>query len=153
MIEIKLTKNKVAVVDDCDSHLINYRWHIQSKGYARHTTWNQGKVGVAYLHHAIVGFPLNGLQIDHINGDALDNRRLNLRIVTRRQNQQNLSVHRNGKLPGIRWDNDRKKWRCHISINNKNKYLGDFQTAQEAHERYLKECGTVNKKQIAVACP
>lgn len=76
-------------------------------------------------------------QVDHINGDRLDNRRCNLRIVTQRQNQQNQKKHRNGKLVGCSYNKTRKKWQAHIQIKGKQKNLGLFATELEAHEVYI----------------
>lgn len=73
--------------------------------------------------------------IDHINGDRKDNRIDNLRLVTSRQNQQNRSIHRSGRLPGASPMRN-GKWQSRIGIKGKTKYLGVFNTAVEAHCAY-----------------
>ena len=69
--------------------------------------------------------------IDHINNNSLDNRIENLRILTAQQNQFNT------KAKGYCWSNKNKKWRAQIMINYKNKFLGHFETKEEAHQAYL----------------
>ena len=81
-----------------------------------------------------MGKPLYKMEIDHINGDKLDNRRTNLRIVTPRQNQQNKKIHINGHLPGTH--QHKGKWQARIWINKKSNYLGTFSTPQEASAVY-----------------
>jgi hypothetical protein len=77
------------------------------------------------------------LSIDHENGVRNDNRLVNLRLGTTRENSQNLECHRNGQLVGATWYKRYEKWQAQIRINGKRKYLGLFQTELEAHEAYL----------------
>ena len=71
--------------------------------------------------------------IDHVNGNPLNNRIENLRIVT---NQQNNFNRKSSK--GYRWHKQNKKWLSQIKINGKNKHLGCFESEEEAREAYLK---------------
>ena len=75
-----------------------------------------------------------GYCTDHINGVKNDNRIENLRIVTFRQNSQNLAKHRNGKLLGTSFRNGH--YRSQIRIDNKVVELGLFATEIEASEAY-----------------
>jgi len=68
-------------------------------------------------------------QIDHINGDRADNRLANLRLATRKQNQQNR------KARGIRFEKGR--WRADIKIGGKSIYLGRHDTTTEARAAYV----------------
>lgn len=79
--------------------------------------------------------------VDHINGNPKDNRWDNLRIVTQFVNQQNRHKVRKGaksKLIGANWCKARGVWRSAIRINGQRKELGSFQTAELAHEAYMK---------------
>lgn len=82
-------------------------------------------------------FPKN--EIDHINGIRDDNRIENLREVTHRQNQQNQKIHRQGHLVGVSYSKPHKKWKSQIAINGRRKFLGLFETKEQAHEVYMKE--------------
>lgn len=100
-----------------------FKWCLNSSGYA--ITTYQSKF--IFLHHFLIGYPLNGLEVDHINHNPLDNRKQNLRIVTRSQNSMN---RKNAK--GICWCKKSKKWMAHIEINQKPIYLGSFVKEQDA---------------------
>lgn len=81
-------------------------------------------------------WPVN--QIDHINGERTDNRIANLRQATNAENCQNVRAHSDGcGLIGVTWSKSKRKWVSGIGINGTRKYLGYFDTAQAAHERYL----------------
>ena len=81
-----------------------------------------------------------GLQIDHINGNRIDNRFENLRLVTQRENQQNRKVHRDGQLFGSSLDRRSGKYRAAIRINSNVIYLGLYNTEQQAHKAYKIAC-------------
>jgi len=77
----------------------------------------------------------DGLVVDHINCDGLDNRRANLRLATRQQNKCNSRPRLRGgtsRYKGVFWAKDRKKWRASVSFNGKTKYLGGFDNEIEA---------------------
>lgn len=83
MIEIPLNRGEKALIDDVDAHLVAYKWRVSRQGYAI------SSMGVM-LHQCVVGRPINGLVIDHINRNKLDNRRGNLRFATFRENRLNI---------------------------------------------------------------
>lgn len=147
MVEIPLTKGRVAIVDDCDSHLASYKWYSGPSGYAsRHfkiTPGRKGKRGMVFLHHAIIGRPLNKKEIDHINGDRLDCQRINLRIVSKRENTSNQKCHRGEKPKTSQYVGVHRfktckinPWAAQICINGKQKHIGLFQTEKEAFKAY-----------------
>lgn len=79
-------------------------------------------------------------QIDHINGDKLDNRILNLRTATNAQNKQNSRKARSDSksgLLGATWYTKGNKWRASIQVDGKKKHLGYFATAEEAHDVFI----------------
>jgi hypothetical protein len=92
-------------------------------------------------YHAIVYILHHGTiedvdaEIDHSNGNKLDNRIENLRLVTKRENQQNRESHREGRLVGCSYHKC-GKWLALIRINGKNIGLGLYNTEQEAHKVY-----------------
>lgn len=79
-------------------------------------------------------------EIDHIDGNRGNNRISNLREVSHRENCQNLRCHREGLLPGAQWDPVRKRYRARLRIKGKRIRLGNYITAQEAHEVYMRAC-------------
>jgi hypothetical protein len=70
-----------------------------------------------YLHRFLISAP-KGLEVDHINQNKLDNKKSNLRIVTRSENAMNMKTHNDSKSgrKGIYYDKKRKKWKAEISI-------------------------------------
>lgn len=81
-----------------------------------------------------------GIEIDHINGDATDNHITNLRLVTRGQNQWNAGI-RKDNTSGFKGVSETRSgaFSASISINGKVKYLGAFPTALEASEAYQRK--------------
>ena len=79
------------------------------------------------------------MEIDHINGDTLDNRPENLREATRSENEMNkLPGKRNSSgIKGVSWEKRRSKWRAQITVNGEYKYLGSFGTRDEAESAYI----------------
>jgi hypothetical protein len=80
------------------------------------------------------------MEIDHANGNRIDNSPSNLILGTARENQQNQHKHREGKLCGCDFRKDSQKWEARVRVNGKLKHLGLFATAQEAHQRYQQIC-------------
>lgn len=83
------------------------------------------------LHCFLLNKVNNDLDIDHINSDKLDNRKINLRFVTRSQNMMNVhncaSKHR-----GVYWSKSHNKWIAEIMINYRKKYLGVYIDLKDA---------------------
>lgn len=113
-------------VDAPDLPLVaKYRWYMKD-GYA--VTSIAGKR--IKMHHLIVGKPPAGKEVDHENKDRLDNRRANLRFLTRQQNAKNHSVGKGYRQRG-------KRWEAYIQADGKQTYLGTFDTEIQAEEAHL----------------
>jgi hypothetical protein len=135
MREISLSRGLIAQIDDTDSELVNrYAWFAEDyrgKFRARATGTK------IYMHRLIMGDPPDGHEIDHINGDALDNRRSNLRFCTRSQNAQN-----RGKRKGTTQSlykgitRNKKGWQARITVDGKRISLGLFKNELEAALAY-----------------
>jgi hypothetical protein len=82
-----------------------------------------------FLHYG--NLPNNS--IDHIDGNRTNNKIDNLRDVTNQQNQWNRTTAK-----GYTWTEKRSKFHAQIQINGKVKFLGRFNTEQEARNAYLK---------------
>lgn len=89
VIAIPLTQGKVSLIDEQDLPLVErYSWCAWPH---RNTTYAQSGIG---LLHALIMQTPKGMVTDHINGNGLDNRRKNLRVVTHRENLNNMHIHR-----------------------------------------------------------
>src|SRR2546423_13815911 len=93
---INLTKGKEALVDDeLFDYLNQWKWYCDGR-YAKREQGRKNRVRF-YMHHMIIGCPINKMVTDHINGNKLDNRRDNLRICTESTNNRNRPVQANSK--------------------------------------------------------
>lgn len=139
MKQIPLTKGKVAFVSDRD-----YTWLRQYKWQARRgtNTWyaRRGDGKHSYdMHREILGLKRgDGCQVDHRNLNGLDNRRLNLRLSTRRQNGYNRGQQANNTVgfKGVSYRKDRGKYQARIQHHSKAHHLGYFSTAKAAALAY-----------------
>src|SRR5688572_18483872 len=95
--ELSLSNSDQAALVDDDVHewASRYTWSLsigKFGGYVRRNTMGANRCQQShYLHREIMGAP-DGAQVDHKNRNPLDNRRSNLRLVDRSQNQQNTRI-------------------------------------------------------------
>jgi hypothetical protein len=143
---IPLTQGYTAVIDADDVPLVeSWNWHAHAGWrtvYAvRPAPCNaDGKRQTVFMHRAIMSAP-DGMEVDHIDGNGLDNRRsTNLRLATRSQNQHNQGISRanTSGFKGVTWSERHKKWRVLIAINSKLKHLGYFTEKNLAAAAYAK---------------
>lgn len=135
MRKIKLTNcDEYCLVDDEDYPLLNrVKWCKDDAGYVRN--------GHFRMHSLIMGFPRSTYIVDHINGNKLDNRKSNLRLVTYQQNSQNVTK-RKGKFTSefkgahLHKNNLAKPWESCITKNYKSFKLGHFENAHQAALMY-----------------
>ena len=98
-----------------------------------------GKRAKIWMHAVIAGTP-KGMETDHINGNGLDNRRRNLRIVSCRENHQNLHIVKTSKYPGVSWYKRGRKWRVFFNRNKTRLYLGSYSDEETAGIIYAMAC-------------
>ena len=147
MKQIPLTRGLFAVVDDDDYEKVaSVKWQASKDKRAERTVYypvhgyrENGKTRILPLTHFILS-PPKGMQVDHINGDTLDNRRENLRIVTPRENCQNLHIKKSSDYAGVHWSKSHHKWQTQIRVNNRSTHLGFYQTEEAAHDAYVNAC-------------
>lgn len=135
---INLTQGKKAMVDDEDFEELNKVKWCFSDGYAiRRYTNEQGSSVYTKMHRFIINTP-NKMDTDHINHNKLDNRKSNLRICTRTENQQNHKIQKNSTsgYKGVNYHKVNQVWRAQIRINRKHTHLGCFDTKEEAAIAY-----------------
>jgi len=162
MREIKLTQDKVALVDDEDFDRVSaLTWsaHLENKEYyyAVHSINCEGKKKQIRMHRFILNVSNPKIYVDHVNGDTLDNRKENLRLASNSENSRNLTRQRTN-ISGYRGvfkapdSYKTRPWKAGIKYNNKNKHLGYFATPEEAarvFDKAAKElfgefCGKLN---------
>lgn len=134
------TVRAYAIVDVADAEWVNqWRWHLAGGGYATRSEYVGGghhaKIQNFQLHRELLGLkrgdPMEG---DHINRDRLDCRRLNLRVLTRDANAQNRPSARgsSSSYRGVSWHKGNRKWSARVSVDGKDRHLGDFDSETEA---------------------
>jgi len=117
-------------------------WWLHTVGYAARTSpRSEGKRKCILAHRevvsVIIGRPLTTREeVDHINGDKLDNRRENLRIVTSKQNKEN---RHNCPYRGTTFCHRDKKWMAQVTNFGKKIHLGRFITRREAADAAAKK--------------
>ena len=136
---------KFAIIDECDAHLVaGIAWHVHldcMMWYATHTTPHDecGKQQKRRMHRVILGVTDPSVQVDHINGNGLDNRRCNLRIATNSENaanRKNLPQNKTSRYRGVTWHRGVGKWQAAIKVHGKNHYLGVFPSDVDAAIAY-----------------
>ena len=140
MREISLTQGKIALVDDTDFDWLNqWRWYANRLGgiyYVARNGSNPNRRKIL-MHRFILNVP-KGLEIDHRDGDGLNNRRTNLRICTHQENQHNQQPQKNrsSAFKGVHWCASARKWVSRIKVDGIEKYLGCFTNELEAARIY-----------------
>lgn len=143
MIEVPLTKGQIALIDDEDAaRVLQFKWEYMlnarsKRGYAKRKVKRNGKNHSVYLHRFLLNAP-PGIQVDHINGNGLDNQKSNLRLATHGQNQFNSRkrVDSQNKYKGIYHDNQRGTYVARLKAKGYDISLGGFKTAIEAARAY-----------------
>lgn len=131
-------KGSRILFDSADLELVSqYIWSENDQGYAQARPTDKS-LSPMTMHRLLLNFPAKA--VDHKNGNRLDNRRSNLRIVTPTQNVQNSGIRRDSTTgyKGVYFDKNRQKYRVKIVVNGKAKYLGQYRTAEEGGRAYDK---------------
>ena len=101
------------------------------------------------MHRFILNISDESIQIDHVNGNTLDNRKINLRIANSSENASNkmrLSPQNSSGYRGVVWDKETGKWMAQIYKDNKRKFLGRFDNKQEAAKAFDEAAKTMYGK-------
>lgn len=144
---VSLTKGYEAIIDAADVPLVEgYNWSAIVKTrrngtiravYAMRGSRSGGSSRSIYMHRIIAGTP-SDLEVDHRDGDGLNNRRANLRNDTAQQNRCNQRVNtaNTSGVKGVHYDAQTGKWRASIGAQGLTLRLGRFASLEEAASAY-----------------
>lgn len=136
-------KGADVLVDREDLFLLShFRWVVTrpdgKKPYVMTTDPTDGTRRTLYMHRLLTNAP-KGMEVDHINGDGLDNRRANLRLATRTENCRNRGKQVTGssRFVGVSWHKHRQRWWAYIWVGNGiRKSLGYHHDEESAARAY-----------------
>ena len=113
-----------------------YTWYLDKDGYVITYEANTGK---QIKFHRLIMNASEGMDIDHRFHKVNDNRKSQLREVTRSQNLMNRGIRKDNasSVTGVSWHKARNKWRAYITINGKTKHLGYFINKEDAIQSRL----------------
>jgi len=135
-VSIPLSQGKYALIDEEDLPLVEgHHWYAMRN---RNSFYALRKVGPScarrkiWMHRVIVNAKEDS-QVDHINGDGLDNRRANLRQCTNQENGWNRhNTWGTSQYLGVSWDSSRKRWAATVTKSGKTKRIGLFDNEEDA---------------------
>lgn len=145
VIKIKLPGDYTVLIDDADQMLVaGFAWRVQKITnselmYAR--AWHNRMLFL--MHRLILGAAPDD-QVDHWNGNGLDNQRHNLRIASYSQQRANQGKQRNrltnrpstSQYKGVCWDKSRSKWIASLGVRTNRRQLGRFASEEDAARAY-----------------
>lgn len=137
-VEVPLHGGAVALIDAADAAIVApYKWHHAKvgggRGYAKAII---ARRSVA-MHRLLLGHPAG--EVDHINRDSLDNRRVNLRIAARWQNVANTgkrNMRTTSRYKGVSYKAERRYWVAQLKTRGRAYTLSSFATEEEAARAY-----------------
>jgi hypothetical protein len=141
MSDIPLSNGYVAKVDDADCEwLSQFSWfgHLKPSGvvYAIRGLTVNGKRTTRKMHRDILGLEVGEGQVDHINGDGLDNRRSNLRMASIGQNASSKKRRRDNTSGFKGVSRNGSRWRAVVNTGGKRTHLGYFDSPEDAYAAY-----------------
>ena len=139
--EIKLSQNLFAIIDKEDFEFLNkWKWHAfrkdkNSSYYAIRTDYSNGKKSIR-MHRLLFEKynQIDVIEVDHIDGNGLNNTKQNLRHCNRSENCMNRKPFGLIKLKGV--DKKQGLFRARITVNKKTIFLGYFETKEMAADAY-----------------
>ena len=151
MITLDLRSGHQIFLDDDDWQLLRYTWHVVSTSKSSRTVYAQthiSRTSTEYLHRMVVGATNgDGVLVDHINFNGLDNRKSNLRLATASQSiahQRSKRTYADTDMPKYKGvfksgSTGNKKWTARIRVSGGQRIsLGCFVTPEEAALEYDK---------------
>lgn len=130
------------IVDEEDVALFDaHSWQVRdliNRQYLHRATYNPetGKCSTIIFHRLILGITDRNVLVDHINGNTLDNRKVNLRPCNVSQNRINSKMNKNNTsgYRGVMWRKRAQKWEAVLMVSKKRLSLGLFTDPKKAYE-------------------
>lgn len=142
-LSVPLTGGKFALIDEVDWSIVSrHCWHVRNGRNTLYAVANEyipeTKGGRKIWMHRLITDAPDGIQVDHINRDGLDNRRCNLRLATPVENQRNRPGKKNGTsvYKGVSWSSQHSKWRAQIYHDQRQHFVGLFHDEIDAARAY-----------------
>jgi len=142
--EMKIGSFIVLIDADEWENVSRFHWHHNSskiggpyfRGWVKNIDGTRTHV---YLHRFIINAPKEK-HVDHINGNTLDNRKINLRLCFQIENCHNSKKSKKNTTgyKGVTYNKREKKYKAQICLNWEHKCLGTFETAEEAYAAYCR---------------
>lgn len=134
---LQLNRGFSTVFDDEDWPLLrDYEWYVQERGKQVYVRARDIFGDTVYMHRIVLG--IHGeLEVDHIDGDTLNNRRVNLRVATVSQNRMNrkkFEGNYSSPYKGVSFK--RGRWRAQITVDKKVMHIGTFDSEIDAARAY-----------------
>jgi len=147
LVQIPLTRGYITTVSNCDSDLIEFKWYVIIKRGRFSGVYRQiysPKISTVYIHRVIMERILNrplskGEVVDHVNGDVLDNTRINLRLATQKENSRNRSksVNKTGYKAVYPVETKKGvKFVAKIEVDGRSIQIGTFLNQHDAARAY-----------------
>lgn len=134
---INLTKGQFCMVDDEDYDFLNsIKWYAEKRSRSG-DKFCAANGPLGKMHRLIMKCP-SDMEVDHRDGNPLNNQKSNLRICTHKQNCQNKGKSRKGSsmFHGVYWLKINKKWNARIKPDRKPIHLGCFESEIDAAQAY-----------------
>lgn len=152
-VRIPLSKGKFALIDEEDLPLVSrHSWYANQTSagiwYAFAGYQDEyGRTRQLALHRFLLD-PPSALEVDHINGDGLDNRRANLRVATRQQNNYNQRIGKanSSGFKGVSFCKQTGRWKAQINFEGRNINLGRFDLPEIAAREYDRAARLIHKE-------
>lgn len=138
MKKIVLSQGKKAIIDDDDfDEISKFKWTMHSEGYAYRMIYYPDHQKCVLLHRLIMK-AVKGQEVDHLNGNKLDNRKKNLRFCTSGENKANQKIRADNTTghKGVWQDKRNGRYYAYINFQGKRYCLKGYATAKEAATAY-----------------
>ncbi len=137
---VPLTRGYEAVIDAGDVALVDgMHWQAKPGRRDTHTVYAASGIASNKMHRIVMSAP-DGMEVDHIDGNGLNNRKSNLRLSTREQNRWNVSKRPDNTSghKGVTFEKETGKWLACIRAFGVQKKLGRFKCPTSAAIAYAK---------------